>query len=145
LTFAIDSNVIEITSQEEADKVMVTKTYVVDDLVMPMTRTITPPAFNLSEITKGGSSSGSGGSSGSTSSLFDTSTSAAGESDTPEKRGQELVTLVRDVIRPDIWKENGGNATIKYFSGKLIVTAPVSVHEAIGGPVAPEGGQRFGM
>jgi coproporphyrinogen III oxidase-like Fe-S oxidoreductase len=56
----------------------------------------------------------------------------------------DLVTLVREVVRPTIWKENGGMASIRYFSGKLIVTAPVSVHEAIGGPIA-DTPQRFGM
>ncbi|MCL2647701.1 MAG: hypothetical protein FWD61_11945 [Phycisphaerales bacterium] len=150
LVFSVDSNVLEITSQEEADKVLITKVYIVDDLVMPNNHKVTPPSFNLSDITKGGTTSGGSGggtSSNSNSSLFtDTSsTSSGGEADTSEKRGADLVSLIRDVIRPSIWKENGGTASIKYFSGKLVVTAPVSVHEAIGGPVAPEGGQRFGM
>jgi hypothetical protein len=31
--------------------------------------------------------------------------------------------------------QNGGKGTIRFFNGNLIVTAPRSVHEAIGGPV----------
>jgi hypothetical protein len=46
-----------------------------------------------------------------------------------------LVKLIMDTIRPEIWKENGGNSTIRFFQGNLIVTAPLSVQEAIGGPV----------
>jgi len=145
LTFTIDANVLQITSQEEADKVLIVKVYIVDDLVMTDNRTVTPPNFNLSELTKSSSSSGGSGGSGGGSLFSDTSNTADANADTPEKRGQELATLIREVIRPTIWKENGGNATITYLSGKLIVSAPVSVHEAIGGPVAPEGGQRIGM
>ena len=47
----------------------------------------------------------------------------------------QLVTLIRETIRPTIWKENGGTAAIRYYNGNLIVTAPRSVHEAIGGPL----------
>jgi hypothetical protein len=103
--------------------------------------------MNLSDITKGGTTTGGSGSSTGGGSLFtDTSSSSNTSNDeTSEKKGQDLVALVRDVVRPTIWKENGGTASIRYFSGKLIVSAPASVHEAIGGPLAPEGGQRFGM
>jgi hypothetical protein len=144
LVFNTDSNVIEVTTQDEADKVLITKVYVVDDLVMPDNRVVTPPTFNLADITKGGSS-GSGGSTSNQSSLFTDNSTTTNNEETPEKKGQDLVALVRDVVRPTIWKENGGPASIRYFSGKLIVSAPASVHEAIGGPVNPEGGQRFGM
>ena len=36
------------------------------------------------------------------------------------------------MIQPDIWHVNGGLAGIRYFNGSLIVTAPRSVHEALG-------------
>jgi hypothetical protein len=148
LVFTTDSNVIQITTQEEADKVIITKVYVVDDLVMTDNGKITPPSMNLTDITKGGTTSGSGGSSSSTGSsgIFTENTNTSTQSDeTSQKRGEDLASLVRDVVRPTIWKENGGPASIKYFNGKLIVSAPASVHEAIGGPIMPEGGQRFGM
>ena len=38
-------------------------------------------------------------------------------------------------LQPDIWQINGGTATIRFFNGSLIVTAPRSVHEALDGPV----------
>jgi hypothetical protein len=34
-----------------------------------------------------------------------------------------------------VWRQNGGPASIRFFNGTLIVTAPRSVHEAIGGPL----------
>ena len=36
-------------------------------------------------------------------------------------------------VYPDCWVQNGGKASIKFFSGNLIITASRSVHEAIGG------------
>lgn len=66
------------------------------------------------------------------------------DQETSEKKGQELVDLIKTVIRPNIWTDNGGAATIRYFNGKLIVNAPVSVQEAIGGPVG-NAGIRYGM
>jgi len=147
LTYSTDANVIEVTTQDEADKVLITKVYVVDDLVMPDNRVVAPPMMNLGDVTKGGTTTGgSGGSGAGQTSLFtETPSSGGAAEETTQKRGEDLVALVRDVVRPTIWKENGGPASIRYFSGKLIVSAPASVHEAIGGPLAPEGGQRFGM
>jgi hypothetical protein len=52
-----------------------------------------------------------------------------------DAKAKELVDLIRETVVPSIWVENGGKATIRFFSGNLIVTAPRSVHEAIGGPV----------
>ena len=46
---------------------------------------------------------------------------------------QELIDLIRDTIYPDIWRENGGTASIRMFRDNLVVTAPRAVHEAIGG------------
>jgi hypothetical protein len=133
LVFSTDSNVIQITTQDEADRQMITKVYIVDDLVMAP-RNRQAPSLQLGVSNTNGSTSGSsnqglfgGGNSGQTNEQNEK---------TPQQRGDELAELIRQVIRPTIWRENGGTASIRYFSGKLIVTAPISVHEAIGGPVS---------
>jgi hypothetical protein len=38
-------------------------------------------------------------------------------------------------IQPDVWTLNGGTASVRYFNGSLVVSAPRSVHEALGGPI----------
>jgi hypothetical protein len=43
--------------------------------------------------------------------------------------------MIRETIRPEIWRENGGTASIRYYNGHLVVTAPRSVHEALGGAI----------
>jgi hypothetical protein len=73
-----------------------------------------------------------------------TSNTSSQPKETSDQKGQELVDLIKSVIRPSIWNDAGGPASIRYFNGKLIVTAPVSVHEAIGGPVS-DNAVRFGM
>ena len=79
----------------------------------------------------GGSSGGGGGSGG----LFNNSNQDRNKepAKTKDQRAQDLVDLIINPVRPDIWKENGGPASIRYFNGNLIISAPRSVHEAIGG------------
>ncbi len=52
-----------------------------------------------------------------------------------DAKANELVQLIVETVTPSIWVQNGGKGTIRFFNGNLIVTAPRSVHEAIGGPV----------
>ena len=52
---------------------------------------------------------------------------------TKAERAEALVALVREKVRPEIWRENGGTASIRYYNGHLVVTAQRSVQDAIGG------------
>ncbi len=143
-TFYVDENVIEITSSEEADRMMVVRVYPVEDLLMDVPDFTNAPDFNLSSSSNtqatqfgaGGAASGAPSSSGS---LFgggggggnDSSSNTGGK----KSNADQLIKLIEDTIRPDIWKDNGGPASITFFGGDLVVTAPRSVQEAIGGPV----------
>jgi len=45
---------------------------------------------------------------------------------------EELATLIREIVEPDQWMENGGQgASIKLFQGSLIITAPDYIHRQI--------------
>lgn len=145
LAFYSDQGVIEITTKDIADHDMFTRVYPVEDLVMEIPDFTDAPDLSLlatqtsnngggtgtsGGINGGGSSFGGGGGN----SIFGGNTTGKTEkTKTREERGQDLVALVRDVVYPDVWRENGGPASIRYFNGKLIVTAPRSVHEALGG------------
>ena len=137
LTFFVDQGVVEITTRELADKKVYTKIYPVDDLVMEIPEFTEPPSFSLQSSSDQGGGGGGGGGGGSGSGLFANSSSDQNRDQnnttTREERGEQLVQLVTETVRPDIWAVNGGNATIRYFRGNLIVTAPRSVHEALGG------------
>lgn len=135
LTFYVDEGVVEVTTRELADKKVYTRVYPVDDLVMEIPDFAEPPSFNLQSTTDQSRSGGGGGGGGS--GIFGSSTSDQNRDQanttTREQRGEELVQLITETVRPDIWAVNGGTATIRYFRGNLVVTAPRSVHEALGG------------
>lgn len=78
----------------------------------------------------GFSGGGSGGSNGNNGQL-------GANAQTIAQNAQDLIKLITSTIRPDVWRDNsqGGQATIAYFRGNLVVTAPRSVQELIGGPL----------
>jgi hypothetical protein len=58
-------------------------------------------------------------------------------SNTPstDSQAQALIKLIEAVVQPDAWSDTNGKATayISQWNGTLIVTAPRSIQEAIGG------------
>lgn len=135
ITYYIDDGVIEITTRELADAQLITRVYPVHDLVTSIPN-FEGPTFNLQSQGTQTSGGGGGGSGGSGQGLFGGNTPASA-ADTPQSRGQQgesLVKLITETVRPDVWRDNGGTASIRYFNGHIIVTAPRSVHEKISFP-----------
>ena len=140
VTYVVDQGVIEVTTRELADKNMVTRVYPVEDLIMVIPDFNDAPQFSLDAAQNGGGSSGSavgqggGGGNNVTNTLI-----TGGGNPTPEvvktkaERAQELVELIEQVVSPDVWKDNGGTASLRYYNGMLVITAPRSIQEAIGG------------
>jgi hypothetical protein len=54
--------------------------------------------------------------------------------------GEELADVIKSQIEPEVWQDKGGKATIRFFRGTLVVSAPEYVHAQIG--YAPRGGER---
>jgi len=144
ITFDIDQGVIEITTRELADHRMVTRVYPVEDLIMEIPDFTDAPQFSLdaSQNQQGGGGGGGGAGGGGTSTVANQLFANANQQNTltnqnkgPTKaeRAQALVELIESIVSPDVWKDNGGTASIRYFNGMLVVTAPRSVQEAIGG------------
>ena len=142
LTYYWDENVLTVTTQQQADTIMYTVVYPVQDLLVSLPNLSVDTAnqnfLNNSNTNSGGITLGQsgGGNSGMT---FQNQSNNQNNNGTPEQtqaqKGQALVDLIESVVRPDIWKENGGPATIVFWQGDLVVHAPVSVLEAIGGPL----------
>src|SRR5881394_953582 len=125
LTFFIEDGVIEITTAELADNQMYTVVYPVQDLLVEPPVFVAPPDFALQSNNNNGNNAGNAGGIG------------FGNANQPppkdkDAKAKELVQLIVETVSPQIWVTNGGKATIKFFNGNLIVTAPRSVHEAIG-------------
>ena len=142
LVYTISQNILEITTQEEADAHMVTRAYDVNELLMPETLDKAPPNLDLSAVASASGSSGGGGGT----SIFNNNTqNNQSPNVTVQARADALMNVIRSVVRPEIWRENGGTASIQYILGELIITAPISVHEAIGTPVGSTDKERYGM
>jgi hypothetical protein len=131
LTWYVDGNVVEVTSRQLADSKMITVVYDVTDLIQPVTQ------FDPTINSTGGTAqvSGGGGGGGSSSAISSGGTTASAGGSSQMQQAQNLITLIEKLIRPEIWRDNGGQASMDFLNGHLIVTAPRSVQEAIGGPV----------
>jgi hypothetical protein len=130
VTYTLDAGVIEITTTDLANQKMYTKVYPVGDLLMEIPNFTDAPDFSLQS--QQGSQGGGGGSQG----LFGQGGQGQEEDDagpTKAERAEELLSLIRETIYPDVWRDNGGTASIRMWRDNLVVTAPRNVHEAIGG------------
>jgi len=138
LTYTIEDDVIEITTLEIADQKMYMKVYPVEDLLLEIPNFDNAPDFNLENTNsggQGGQGGGGGGASGGGGSIFGSGNGDKKEEvvKTKDERAAELIQLIVETVRPDVWRDNGGTASIRYFNGSLVVLAPLSVHELIGG------------
>jgi hypothetical protein len=125
---------VEVMSRAQANTRMVTMIYPINDLLHRVPNFDDAPSFDLVQITQGNSgSSGGGGGGGGAKSLFTDSKDKANAEPTPQERGQEIAATVRETVEPDMWKENGGQGSVVYFNGALIVRAPMYVQRKIGG------------
>lgn len=127
-TFYADDGVIEITTRDISDRRLITRVYPVEDLLLTIPDFTDAPRFALqtAQISGGGGGAGQ-------SLLGNAGTGQDNEQIAKAERGRSLARLVTETVQPDIWRENGGTASIRFFRGRLIVTAPRSVHERIGG------------
>jgi len=135
LTFYSDGGVIEVTTREQADKQMFTRVYPIQDLIVEVPD-FAGPDLNITSNNPA-SSSGRGGGGGGGSGIFNGSSGNTNDKDdkslTRAERADQLIDVITQTIQPDVWQANGGSAAVRFFNGNLIVTAPRSVHEALGG------------
>jgi hypothetical protein len=138
-TFYVSDGVIEVTSQEASDKVLYSEVYPIQDLLFQPTDYTNAPSLSLQNASQGqsggggsgGSGGGGGGGGGSGQSLFSNSGNSSSSSNTTAsqtERAQEIIKLITDTVKPELWQANGGTATISFFRGNLIVNAPRSIH-----------------
>ncbi len=132
LTYYVSDGVIEITTQELADKDLITRVYPIDDLIMDFPDPV-PPEFNIQATAQTSGKGGGGGGSGQGIFSGNSASNNVQAGTSSKERAEDLIKIIQDSIQPQVWKENGGTATIHFWNGSLIVTAPRSVHEALAG------------
>jgi hypothetical protein len=132
VTYFVDDGVIEVTTREISDRQLITRVYPVGDLLMEVPN-FAGPNVQLSNVGQGGGGRGGGG--GGSSMLSDSNSndnSTQQQPKTKQEAATDLVTLIKETVSPDVWRENGGTASAAFFNGHLVVTAPRSVHEQLG-------------
>ena len=128
LTYYIDQDVIEVTTRAIADQKMITVVYYVMDLLQPN------DTFNYTiQNISGGTAQIAGSGGGGGSQVLTSNGQNTSQGNTMATKAQALIKLIETVVRPEIWRDNGGPASMEFWNGNLIVTAPRSVQDAIGG------------
>ena len=132
LTYYVDDGVIQVTTKEAEEKELVSKTYGIQDLLFQPQDAGPAPQLDLQSATQG-QQGGSGGGGGSSQGLFSNSSSSSNNqtASSPKDRADEIIKLITDTVKPELWQVNGGTATISYYRGQLIINAPRSIHELL--------------
>jgi hypothetical protein len=133
LTFYTDEGVIEITSQEASDKVLYSRIYPIQDLLFQPQDFTDAPQLSLQTAGQGQTAGGGGGGATQGQGLFNntTSTNSTDQKNSQTDRANEIIKLITDTVKPELWQINGGTATISFFRGNLIVNAPRSIHQLL--------------
>jgi hypothetical protein len=129
---------VQVMTKEQANRQRVVRVYEVSDLLVDVPHFSDAPAFDLNEVLSSSGTAEGGGGRGSTS-LFVETEQQVEPMQTRQGRGEDLAQLIRDVIEPGIWQENGGFSSVRYHRGMLIVNAPMYVQRQIGMPTRTPG------
>ncbi len=127
LVISADENVIFITTEAQDDQRLILRTYWLPDILANLPRII-PPAAILQRMRHPGK--------GPHHKAVWPAGYTPGQS--KKKRRQpvstDLISLITNAVRPKIWANHGGNATMTEVGNKVIVDAPASVQALLAGP-----------
>ncbi len=138
LGFLVSDGVIKIASQQLLDQDVYIDVYPIEDLLLSVPD-FEGPQVQLSGGGTGGGGGGGGGTQGGTLPNFQEQEpfQDEGQDDNEgdqdrEQRIEDLLTLIRNTIEPESWRENGGIvAAIAEMGGQLVVTQTASAHEEV--------------
>ena len=132
LTSYVDEGVLNITTQVAEDKLMITRVYPISDLLFQPTDYTGAPDLSITNVQSQSAGGGGGGGAGQ-SNLFSGGNNNQNSADVPTQadRANNIIKMITDTVRPELWKINGGDATIEFFRGNLVVHAPRSVHRQL--------------
>jgi hypothetical protein len=118
---------VEIGPKEVLARRMRLEIYSITDLLWEVPDYDTAPEIDLQTVLQ--SSQGGGGGQ----SPFQDNQDEQLDRRTLEERSIELIEIIEQLVEPESWLSGGGNATIRYFQGNLLVRAPDYVHRNLGG------------
>ncbi len=145
VTFRGERNTLRISTIQDFDRKLELRVYAVTDILFRIPDfSESAPQIDLQQASQSGGGGGGGGGQG----VFSTAggggaqeeLSEEGDDDDPEQILEDLAQLIRDTIEPLGWETGGqggggggANRIRGYGKRSLVVLAPISVHEQIGG------------
>ncbi len=148
LAYRASGNLLVFSTAEDLNKEMITKVSDVADLLIQLPMASNQPLFDVTQgMGQNGGTIGGGGTSGG---MFQSGTSTGGQyggngstnqqdtQQTHDAAMEKLIALIRDVVEPDSWRENGGAGSISAFQNTIIVRNTILVHQRLGGYVSEE-------
>jgi hypothetical protein len=159
LTWQVRGHALEVGPKSRLNQARVTRAYPVHDLIFEAPNFDDAPSIDLDAALQGGgggggtgggagggglNGGGSGGDIGGGGSGFGGPGGGNGGDifrergepparSSPEDRARQLIDAIVEIVEPDVWYDAGGDSTIRFHLGHLIVHAPDYVHRQIGG------------
>jgi hypothetical protein len=138
LAYRISGNVITISTRRDFRSQMFTEIYEIQDLL------IVAPNFRGEELNPGaigsdprregarGGRGAAGSGSGGGGTLFQP---PGGDREDPlkdaDQQVRDLVAMITSTVLPETWHVNGGQGTIAYYQGKLVIRNSAEVHQML--------------
>lgn len=134
-----ESGAMQIGPKSRLNKFRRIELYDMNDLLLVVPEYSNAPQFDLNSVlqsTGGGQRGGGGGGQSPFQSTNTGGNNTFGGAQLPsrEQRADELMTLIKDLVEPEQWIDNGGEGgSMRRFQGAILINAPDYVHRAING------------
>jgi hypothetical protein len=133
MVISSEDKVIQVITQSQADQVLVSKTYYLEDLLAALPRFVRG-GTDLNEIGSGAVSQ------------YEDLSRPLDLSKAPEHAARKpaaapraadstnILEVITDTVRPEIWRNHGGKSEIAMVGNRVTIKAPASVHALLDGP-----------
>lgn len=133
MVISSEDKVIQVITQGQADQVLVSKTYYLEDLLAAL------PRFVKGGTDLNGIGSGTATEYEDLSKPLDLSKPPATEraKAVPTPRAADstnILEVITETVRPEIWRNHGGKSEIAMVGNRVTIKAPASVHALLDGP-----------
>jgi len=117
---------LQIGPRSRLNKFKRLEMYDINDLILVLPDYTDVPRLNLNSVVRQGQGGSSGG-------IFQQTQNQTTDTD-PRAEAERIMEILRAVIETDEWIDNGGDgATVRFYEGNLLVSAPDYIHRQING------------
>ncbi len=121
-----DTGAIQIGPRSRLNKFKRLEIYDIHDLLLVLPDYSDVPQLNLNSVLRQGQGGGGSG-------IFQQAQGQKTDTD-PRAEAQRIIEILETVIETDQWIDNGGDgATIRFYDGNLLISAPDYIHRQING------------